>query len=66
MSENSELISTSELGQRCGVSRQAIYLWRLSGCPYYRIAPKKIIYDYESVKAWIKRRSDRKKPGYVK
>tara|TARA_Y100000310_G_C20290473_1_gene626984 strand:- start:238 stop:441 length:204 start_codon:yes stop_codon:yes gene_type:complete len=55
----SDLLSTSDLCKRFGISRQTVYRWRAEGMPTavnnsYN-GGKTIRYDAEEVKTWLNR-----------
>lgn len=49
------LVSTKELGDMLGVTRQAIYKWRKKGCPVAVnfVNGRMIRYDFNKVLEWL-------------
>ena len=49
----SDLLTTRELCEKLGVSKQAIYKWRKAGCPTVVNSGNMCRYDYEAVIGWL-------------
>ena len=49
------LLSTTQLSERLGVTRQAIYLWRQQGLPTAVNYSRTIRYEWEDVLEWLNR-----------
>ena len=55
MKQNNSLLSTMDLCDRLGVTRQAVYKWRQSGMPVEIKHKKTIRYSWKNVKSWLNR-----------
>jgi len=52
MSNN--IVSTTQLAKKLGVSRQLVYNWRKKGLPVVIHLGRTIRYDWEDVLSWLK------------
>ena len=49
---NENLVTTSDLVEKYGVTRQSIQLWREKGMPYIKLTKRTIVYDCYDVENW--------------
>lgn len=54
--KNTNFITTKDLVEKYGVSRQTVGIWRLKGLNHMQLSPQVIVYDSEEVEQWLKNR----------
>jgi phage terminase Nu1 subunit (DNA packaging protein) len=55
----SKLITTMDLQEIYGVSKQAISKWREKGCPNVKMSERIYLYDLKEVRKWKKNRGEK-------
>lgn len=51
--KNKKFITTKDLVEKYGVSRQTVSVWRLKGLDYTQLSPQVIVYDPIEVDRWV-------------
>ena len=50
------ILGVTNLAKKLNVNRGTIYIYIKRGLPCHRISEKKLVFDIEEVKAWLKTR----------
>lgn len=58
--KTNNLLTTKELCEKYGVSRQAVNGWLNRGLPHYKLGPKTFKYDEVTVEQWLLKGNARK------
>jgi len=54
-----EYISTAQLAELIGVTKQAIHYWRKTGMPYHKFGTKTFRYKLSEIRDWQEKAKDK-------
>lgn len=47
------LLTTNQLMQKYGISRQTVYVWRKEGMPCLQLSSHNVVFEEVAVEAWV-------------